>query len=302
MYEIPGGLWAPSVTNILRVVSKGDALLNWAAARERVATIEAAADIYETAPTSPKMSRPSYIAALTKQTKRSKAHIRELEKAGEIGTQAHAAAEWDLRGKVGPCPEMSPPALAAYQSFQNWRASVDLQVLQVETPVWSMRHQYAGTLDLYGILTENGEKRHTLIDMKTSKAIYSEALLQLSAYIRALQEMGKAPDKVYGMVLRLPKKESDPGFETRLIEPSEQDEIFEAFLAARQLWLWVNRDNEYLKKLRAIQAKIQAPSRTSTTFGPPKVLACEHGTIVYSEPKEDIFPKPDNDPPVPEVK
>jgi hypothetical protein len=59
--------------------------------------------------------------------------------------------------------------------------------------------------------------------------------LQSVAYQRALSEMGHGRVDG-GLIVRLPKVTTDPGFEVVVVPPAR--ELFPAFLAARQLWAW----------------------------------------------------------------
>jgi hypothetical protein len=83
-----------------------------------------------------------------------------------------------------------------------------------------------------------GESVPVVGDIKTGKTIYPEALLQVSAYVAALREMEHAPWRVWGAVVRLPKVESDPDVEIRLISPAEQEALFRTFLHVQALWNW----------------------------------------------------------------
>ena len=138
-----------------------------------------------------------------------KAHTKELAKAGEIGTQVHALIEFTLRmellEKVGPSPALETKAQFAYASWQKWRQSVSFRPVMVEFTVVSKKYGYAGTADLLaevdGVLT--------LVDWKTGKSVYKEAHLQNAAYRQAVREMGLG-DPQQGLILRLPKAESDP--------------------------------------------------------------------------------------------
>jgi hypothetical protein len=60
----------------------------------------------------------------------------------------------------------------------------------------------------------------------------------LRAYVAALREMEHAPPGVWGAVVRLPKIESDPDVEIRLISPVEQEALFQTFLHVQALWNW----------------------------------------------------------------
>jgi hypothetical protein len=241
-YTTPDGATYDSVTSILSVVGK-PALINWAANTERALVIEAAANLWEDAPLTKKMSRPAYIATLTERIGKQKAHQKELAKAAEIGTQIHGLVEWNLRKEigqlVGPEPVVRDQALWGFMVYEEWRKTTKLRPLAIEQVVWSTTHQYAGTMDLYAdVLLEPHGSCHVVLDWKSSRGIYDESLLQNVAYLRALIEMGHATPPVYGAIVRFPKVETDPEFEVRIITPEEQDELFDAFLAVKRLWDW----------------------------------------------------------------
>ena len=96
-YALPDGEKFPSVTNILSVIAK-PALVNWAANAERELVMRAAALLYEDLPTQgPKMGRLAFMETLKRRLGAEKAHQKELAKACEIGSEAHALIEWNLR-------------------------------------------------------------------------------------------------------------------------------------------------------------------------------------------------------------
>jgi len=74
-----------------------------------------------------------------------------------------------------------------------------------------------------------------VVDLKTGRAVYPESFLQTVAYQRALAEMGHGRVDG-GLIVRVPKVTSDPGFEVAVVPPARQ--LFPTFLAARQLWQW----------------------------------------------------------------
>jgi hypothetical protein len=98
----------------------------------------------------------------------------------------------------------------------------------------------AGTLDFLAEISLPGHAVPVPVvgDIKTGKAIYDEARLQVAAYVAALREMEHAPPGVWAAVVRLPKVETDPEPEIRLISPEEQVELFSTFLHVRALWNW----------------------------------------------------------------
>lgn len=255
-YEVPDcDHPLPSVTHILSVIAK-PALVNWAANTERALVLDAAADLYLDLLKCQPMSRPAYLTTLASRVGKTKAHQRELAKAGEIGTQAHQLIEWNLRRtllqKVGPEPRVTDAAQWAFMAWQDWASSVDLKPIYIEQAIWSLRYGYAGTMDLYAEVAGVP----TLVDWKTGKAVYAEAHLQNAAYRVALREMGHG-EAVGGLIVRLPKVETDPAFE--VVECPPVAEVFDTFLSALTLWKWwYAQDQAYRDHAKASKAVADA--------------------------------------------
>jgi hypothetical protein len=141
--------------------------------------------------------------------------------------------------------------------FEDWAKAVQLQPQFIEQVIFSRTHQYAGTMDLCAtldaaalltVLERQGtvdvtlaewlRTRNTvtaLIDFKSGRAVYPDSFLQSAAYSRALAEMGHGRVDG-GLIVRLPKVTSDPGFQVVVVPPAR--DLFPVFLAARQLWQW----------------------------------------------------------------
>lgn len=241
-YQTPDGRILPAVTTILGIVGK-PALVNWAAKTEREMVVEAAAALWEDVPLgAKKMSRTAYVTTLHDRIGKTKAHQKELAKALEIGSQVHALIEWNLKKelgqKVGPAPGLSDKATWSFMVYEEWRKSAGLKPRAIEQTVWSVTHGYAGTMDVYGEVLIDGSPCVAVLDWKSGKAIYGEALLQNAAYVAALIEMGHAEPGCHGVIVRLPKVETDPEPEIRVITPDEHERHLAAFLAAKRLWEW----------------------------------------------------------------
>ena len=247
-YQIESGESFPSVTNILGCIGK-PALINWAASTERDMVIQAAANLYEDLPMSAKMSKPAYVETLRKRLGHEKAHTKELQKACEIGSEAHALIEWNLRKelgqRVGDQPQIGEKAAHAFAAYEEWRKRTGIKPIMIEQTIWSRKYGYAGTLDLCADVEEyNGL---AVIDFKTGRGIYPESSLQIAAYAQALIEMGHAEVDMYGIVLRLPKKENDPEFEVKVITPQEQAGLFQTFLSVLNLWKYIQDNDKWVK-------------------------------------------------------
>lgn len=241
-YETADGEKYPSVTSILQVIGK-PALVNWAAKVERELVIEAAANLYADLPlNSPRMNRMAFLATLSDRLGKTKAHERQKAQAAEIGSEAHARVEWALRTqlgqKAGPEPVVQGPALWAFMAFEDWWKDAGLKPVFLEQTVYSQQYGYAGTADL---LARDAAGELHLVDFKTSKAIYPEAYLQTAAYAQAVNEMQHGP-VTRGIIVRLPKAESDPGFEAKPID--DLFSHFDTFLNVLGLWKWRQRMDE----------------------------------------------------------
>lgn len=230
----------PSVTTILDIVGK-PALINWSANHERGLCTEAAYQLFTESPNLAGITREHFDAIFAAKLGKTKSYRREMDKAASIGTEAHKAAERRLRElageRVGPKPTLSDAAAIAYAGFEAWLSEHEVEVVCVEQVVGSIDHGFAGTLD--AILIIDGVP--TLADLKTSRAVYDEHFVQLSAYDRAVAEMIEkdgwaAPVPKDHVIIRLPKKADDPDFELHRL-PAPAVEIFEgSFLPALQLW------------------------------------------------------------------
>jgi hypothetical protein len=115
------------------------------------------------------------------------------------------------------------------ESWKDWAAKVALEPLAIERTVYCLQCGYAGTLDLYARV----EGIPTVLDWKTGRAIYPEALLQNVAYRHAARRLGMPSSQ--GLIVRLPKLLDDPAWEAM---PVPDTIPVSDFLAALQLWRW----------------------------------------------------------------
>jgi len=237
----------PSVTTVLQAINK-PALLPWAAKLEREMALTAAAayhnELVAAMPEQP-MPAPWFAATVTERLGKQYAHAKELKAAGDIGSEAHAMIEWTLRGELGlpveERPSLSTPALRAFGAWEIWRRDVTLEVEHIERTVYSHTYGYAGTMDWLGHVDTPDGRLSVLGDWKTGKAIYPEAMLQNAAYIHATHEMGLAEPPLAGCIVRLPKTAKDPGFEWKLIPADQMAGLLDVFLAALDLWKWLEK-------------------------------------------------------------
>ena len=143
--------------------------------------------------------------------------------------------------------------LLCVQSFLNWKATMEkewtIETMASEKTMFSETHQAAGTGDWVVRLThkETGAVEMWLIDFKTSKQIWREYELQISAYREFLQngenplfeknENGTESRKVVDMselkmgILQLGYERNKAGYKFTEIE-----DAFPLFKLAQQIW------------------------------------------------------------------
>lgn len=156
----------------------------------------------------------------------------QLQKAGDRGTDVHDVAEYLLlNGQPPPKAEIDAEILPYVEGMWNWykagKPTWD-EVITVESPVFSLEHRYAGTLD--GILHAKEVNAYWLIDFKTSKGIYESHLIQVVAYAHAAIECGLLPPgaTIWPTVVRLGK---DGTFENQ-----QSSYTFDDFLKVKAVW------------------------------------------------------------------
>ncbi len=152
------------------------------------------------------------------------------ETAADIGTIAHAMVEaelkktdWrqmvDLRGVTD---EQIAKAKTAYSAWREWAETVNFKLLQSEHSLVSNRHNFGGTIDVAAV-----KKETCIVDLKTSKDVYADHRIQISAYGQLWNEnYPENPIKAY-YLLRIDKHTG--GF--AYYYWPELDRAWEAFLA-----------------------------------------------------------------------
>ena len=208
----------PSVTNVLGTVLNKPALPRWSA-------LEVAKKAWELRLSLPNMEESDAIDVLKG------APWRKSGRAADRGTTIHAYLEARMRGLQ---PEViDGEALRFKGAADAWLDDWQPTVIATELTVFG--DGYAGTGDLWcerdGIVC--------VVDFKTSKAIYSEAAMQIGALWAAPKTAdGWSPstEDAEGWVVRI----GEDGFEARRVENLQAQ--YDAFRAALALWHWTNSD------------------------------------------------------------
>jgi hypothetical protein len=214
-----------SVTNALGALAK-PALPNWAAKSVAEYVIENLGQINA-------MCNKGDADAALDVMKR--APWRTRDRAADIGTALHAAAEAHVLGTPTPEPAESVAPLLGH--FVQFLADYKPEYECAECSVYNRAYFYAGTLD--ALCRIDGEL--WLIDYKTSeKGPFPESALQLASYAGA--EFIGAPD---GSELPMPQpdhcgvlKVTAGGYELYPVKTGP--EIFRSFLYVLQMKRWVD--------------------------------------------------------------
>ena len=211
-YRLKDGTRVPGVTTIISRFKDSGALLHWAFKQGQSGTKH----LYEKA-----------------------------EEAADVGTLVHDTIEAKLHGD--PLPEIPPDKKervdSAMRAFESWREGRRLEIIATEVPLVSEDYRYGGTIDAVG---READGRLVLVDWKSSNAIYSDHLLQLSAYAELWDESkGLDPDlSIMGFhLVRFSKEHGD-------MEHRYWPELGDAFEMFRHL-----REAYDLDKLVAKRAK-----------------------------------------------
>jgi CRISPR/Cas system-associated exonuclease Cas4 (RecB family) len=152
-----------------------------------------------------------------------KSYHAELNKAGDIGTALHELAELHIKGEYYELPE-DPIVQECFNKFKDWWSEQNYEVNFTEKSFCCRKYKYGGTADL----VVNGD---TIIDFKTSKAVYDDHLVQMSAYRYMIEEQdGIEINK--GILARFGKETDD--FEIREFSKSDLNKGFKYFKVLRE--------------------------------------------------------------------
>lgn len=215
-------------TSIINVLSK-PALMFWA--------VNQSIDFMRTNLRPGKSLDEIQIKDLLENAKR--AHTIKKNRSADTGTMIHEWVEKFLKagltGKPLPKKPVNKEMKNAIDGFIKWIKENDVKFLASEQKIYSKKYRYAGTLDIEALV--NGKR--TIIDIKTSKAIYPEMLLQASAYLKAREEeTGKKYD---GGVIILRLSKEDKGKEIKsfeVVKDNKVDQHFKCFLACLIIYTW----------------------------------------------------------------
>lgn len=157
------------------------------------------------------------------------------DKAADIGTIAHALCEAHLRGMeldtANLTPEMLDRAETSFVKFVSWWDKEGMVVVRTELAMVSETMQVGGTLD---ILAARPDGKLVLVDLKSSKAIYEEMLIQVATYAAMYEEsQGGRIDELF--IVRIGKEDADDLEVREVNNRTARVAAFHALAVARRL-------------------------------------------------------------------
>lgn len=245
-----------SVTSALQVISKDEALINWAVrVMGEYISKHAAVGLPLTIE-----HRDALIAEGRKE------HNRQKYEAAGIGTRVHELIKmWLKRQPLPPLHSEDERVQNCLSRFWDWWEGKRLRVVRVEFPVCNARAGYAGTLDFLCQL-ENGML--ALLDWKTSNFVHVEFYLQVAAYLMALIRMGWEAKRFAEItILRIGR--TDAYFEPVPISMKAARAAYQAFRCCLQLCTELGRlktiENKRRSEYQATIAALEAGKDSEET-------------------------------------
>jgi hypothetical protein len=196
---VKDGCEIPSVTKIVKIIDKSNALIPWAAkvVIEKLTNSLASVQFPIDAP-----------ELFEKILAAKSAHKDHLDSAGDIGKKAHDLIEKYIKHRLSPAslmPELSGDEQvdSCFLAMIGWEREHSVLWISTEKKIYSREYNYAGTLDGLAYCDscqnksccpESFERRLSLIDWKSSNYLYPEYMYQTAAYVRAIVE--EFPDQI----------------------------------------------------------------------------------------------------------
>ena len=150
------------------------------------------------------------------------------DKAGARGTDVHHIIDNIIKGgKVDEEAIQKIPQVMAYRKFCE---AMPHKVIFSERTIWDIDNGFAGTADA---LVKDNSGKIWLLDWKTSKGVYNDYFIQLSAYKHAIQEMNPKI-RIDGLAVVHLQKNGNFGFH-------EGEYCFDVFLNLLEVFKWLNK-------------------------------------------------------------
>lgn len=238
-YIVNGKPTGGSVTSIISIYDKSQALVTWATELAREYLLEIG------------------VGKITEENIYESCELHAIKKkeAADVGTKIHDWCDKFIRNENPPMPEEKEVQIGV-NAFMEWIADNKVKFISSERAVYSRKHDFVGKMDIEAKV--NGKL--CLIDLKSSNGLYNTMYMQTAAYVKADEEesgkkyqgrwllrLAKETEKEYNA--RMSKKNSIRErkgkdtiefppyqvFETKFLDNETLDRDYNAFLACKKL-------------------------------------------------------------------
>lgn len=211
----------PSVTQILAVIDKSNALVGWARNQMGYKFEQ----LLRSAEYIPDRETPDFAEWLAETIKEAKkAPEKNRDDAADFGHLMHSVI-------AGDQPALNDLERQYLETAETFLAVAGLTPLQPELPVWHPTHKYAGTIDL---VARDRNGAIVVLDWKTGGGIRDDYAAQVSAYGKALQMLYGGTHPLRAMVVRV-NREGETEYKEADVESG-----FATFMGAWRLWRELN--------------------------------------------------------------
>jgi len=152
-----------------------------------------------------------------------------LKTRANFGSTLHKLIQVQLSGGKITEENYDNYLLESMEIFNKWFKKHDIITHELETHLWSETYGFAGTCDFIG----SCDGKFVMGDWKSSKSVYPEYWLQLSAYVVAFEELtGLKLDSVFILQIR------DGKYDYQEKSRDEILKLFEVFKSAMVIYRW----------------------------------------------------------------
>lgn len=169
------------------------------------------------------------------------APYRHTRKRADVGTEVHDVIERRIKGEHDP-DAISDEAKGFLRGFDRFHEEWQPTFEHAEVTIYSRTFEYAGTADGIAVLNARPDLGRVVVDWKTSKALYSDNAMQLTALAKgdfiAVERDGKWSEEPLGSIEHglLVRFTANGEYEARIVNVS--DAIFDTFLACKRVARW----------------------------------------------------------------
>jgi hypothetical protein len=163
----------------------------------------------------------------------------KLEAAGRRGTKVHEGSELLEAGNTLHRVSYALDEWQMLESFIRWHKEYSPEVVAVEQSLTSDKFKVGGTIDrvyrIDGVLT--------LLDIKTSGAVYPSYWCQTACYAKLWEE--HTGEKIQQTaILRLSNKLKKTGYQYVLHDQGQIKEDFKVFQSVQNIWQYEHADKQ----------------------------------------------------------